>query len=94
MAPRKSPNPSKTASYYNSHPEAKKKKDAYNKEFNKRKSQRKKRSELTTERRKRGIAGKGGKDLHHGKNGKLVAMSPSKNRGMKEKSRLKGSKRK
>lgn len=38
-----------------------------------------------------------GKDLHHAngiKSDKVTVMSKSKNRGMKEKSRLKGSKRK
>ena len=34
-----------------------------------------------------------GKDIHH-KGGKVTVMKASKNRGMSEKSRLKGSKRK
>lgn len=42
---------------------------------------------------KKGVVKKGdGKDVHH-KGKKVTVMSASKNRGMKEKSRLKGSKR-
>ena len=73
---------------------ARKKKAAYDKKFNARPEQKKKRRELAKARRKRGIMGRGGADLHHAKSGKLMAMSPSKNRGMREKSRKKGSKRK
>jgi hypothetical protein len=80
MAPPKEKNPKETAQYYRDNPEARKKKDAYNKEFNKKPEQREKRSELTTERRKRGIDGKGGKDLSHTKDGKLVLEDPSTNR--------------
>ena len=41
-----------------------------------------------------GLVSKGdGKDIHH-KGNKLTVMKSSKNRGMAEKSRLKGSKRK
>jgi hypothetical protein len=80
MAPPKAKSPKETAQYYRDNPEARKKKDAYNKEFNKKPEQREKRSELTTERRKRGIDGKGGKDLSHTKDGKLVLEDPSTNR--------------
>jgi hypothetical protein len=80
MAPPKAKSPKETAQYYRDHPEARKKKDAYNKEFNKKPEQREKRSELTTERRKRGIDGKGGKDLSHTKDGKLVLEDSSTNR--------------
>jgi hypothetical protein len=72
---------------------ARKKKADYDKKFNARPEQKAKRRELAKARRKRGIMGKGGDDLHHTKSGHLVKMSPSKNRGNKEKSRLKGSKR-
>ena len=41
---------SKTAKFYQENPTARKKKDAYNTEFNKKPSQRKKRSELVSER--------------------------------------------
>ena len=71
---------SKTAKFYQENPAARKKKDAYNTEFNKKPSQRKKRSELVSERRKRGVYGKGGDDLAHTSNG-LRFKNPSKNRG-------------
>jgi hypothetical protein len=80
MAPRKAANPKKTAQYYRDNPEAREKKNEYNKEFNKKPEQRAKRSELTTERRKRGIDGKGGNDMSHTKDGKIVSEDPSTNR--------------
>lgn len=73
---------SKSAKYYASNPESRKKKAEYDKKFNRKKEQREKRSELVTERRKRGIYGKGGDDLAHTKKG-LKLKSPSKNRGSK-----------
>lgn len=82
----------KTAKYYKENPDAKAKKDAYNKEFNKKPEQRKKRSELTKKNReadKNGVD-RNGKDFDHAV-GKYVKSSI--NRGRKEKSRLKGSKR-
>ena len=81
MAPPKSKNPKKTARYYNENPDAKAKKDAYDKEFNKKPEQKEKRAELAKERRDRGIDGKGGKDMSHTKDGKIVAEDPSTNRG-------------
>ena len=80
MAPRKASNPKKTAQYYRDNPESKEKKDAYNKEYNKKPDQRAKRSELKQARRDRGMDGKGGPDLSHTKDGKLVKEDPSKNR--------------
>jgi hypothetical protein len=80
MAPRKTSNPKATAQYYRDNPEAKKKKDAYNKEYNKKPEQKAKRAELSAERRKRGIDGKGGDDLSHTKDGRLVREDPSTNR--------------
>ena len=72
---------SKSAKFYQENPAARKKKDAYNTEFNKKPSQRKKRSELVSERRKRGIYGKfDGKDLAHTSTG-LRLKSAKKNRG-------------
>ena len=73
---------SRSAKYYQENPEARKKKNEYQKEFNKKPSQRKKRSELVQERRKRGIYGEGGKDVAHTKNG-FRLKSPSANRGSK-----------
>lgn len=78
---------SKSAKFYASNPAARKKKAAYDKKFNAKPSQRKKRSELNKERRKRGIYGKGGGDLHHVGDGTFRLEPASKNRGRKEKSR-------
>ena len=80
MAPPRVSNPKRSAKYYRSNPEARRKKAATDKKVNARPSQRAKRSELTTERRRRGIAGKGGKDMSHTKDGRIVAEDPSKNR--------------
>ena len=82
MAPKKKPlsTLSASAKYYRKNPRAravKKKKDT---EINRRPEQRAKRSELSTARRKRGIAGKGGGDLSH-EGGKLVRRSVKANRG-------------
>jgi hypothetical protein len=74
---------SKSAKYYASNPEAKAKKDAYNKEFNKKPEQRAKRSELVKVNRDRGTYGNGdGKDASHTKKG-IVMKSASANRGSK-----------
>ena len=70
----------RTAKFYATHPKAKKRKAAYDKEHNKKPEQRKKRSELVKARRDRGIYGKGGKDVSHTKDG-LVLKDPSANRG-------------
>ena len=80
MAPRKAADPKKSAKYYEANPKAKAKKDAYNKKFNERPEQKEKRKELSRERRERGVMGKGGKDMSHTKDGRIVAESPSKNR--------------
>ena len=72
----------KTAKFYAENEESRKKRLAYQKEYNKRPEQRKKRSELVQARRDRGIDGEGGDDLAHTKNG-LVRKNPSKNRGSK-----------
>jgi hypothetical protein len=80
MAPPRVSNPKRSAKYYRSNPEARQKKAATDKKVNARPEQREKRSELTTERRRRGIAGRGGKDLSHTKDGKMVLENPSKNR--------------
>ena len=80
MAPPRVSNPKRSAKYYRSNPEARRKKAATDKKVNARPEQREKRSELTTERRRRGIAGRGGKDLSHTKDGKMVLENPSKKR--------------
>ena len=81
MAPRKSKSPGRSARYYRSNPEARKKKNAAQRKRNKTAKNRKYRAELNKERRKRGVYGKGGKDMSHTKSGRIVAESPKKNRG-------------
>lgn len=82
MAGKKQPKKSlsKSAKYYRDHPEARKKKQAYDAKLNRRPEQRKKRSQLVAERRKRGIYGKGGKDVSHEKGGTRL-RSVKSNRG-------------
>jgi len=80
MAPRKVNKPRRTARFYRENEEARKKKKTTDTKVNARPSQKAKRAELARERRKRGMMGKGGKDLSHTKNGKLVKESPSANR--------------
>jgi hypothetical protein len=76
----------KTAKFYASNPEAKAKKDAYNKEFNKKPEQRAKRAELSKINREHQKNGKGkigdGKDVSHTKRG-MVLKSATANRGSK-----------
>lgn len=77
---------SRTAKYYHTHPEARKKKAEYDKEFNRKPEQRKKRSELTQINRehdkKYGKESRRGKDASHTKNG-IVYKKSSVNRGSK-----------
>lgn len=74
----------KSKDYYDKNPEAKAKKDAYNKEFNKKPAQRKKRSELVKANREKGTYGNGdGKDVSHTSKG-LVLKKASVNRGSKK----------
>lgn len=65
---------------YKKNPKLRKKKNAYQRKYNKKPSVKKASEKRWTERRRRGIAGKGGGDLSHTKSGKLVRESPSKNR--------------
>lgn len=71
---------SKSARYYASNPEARRKKAKYDTAYGKSAKRRKYRSELNAARRKRKIYGKGGGDLSHTKRGTLVRESASKNR--------------
>ena len=71
---------SKSAKYYAANPEAAAKKAAYQRKLNKKPAVKKASEERWTERRKRGIAGKGGPDLSHTKSGKMVLESPKRNR--------------
>jgi hypothetical protein len=70
----------KSAKYYASNPEARAKKNAYQRKYNKKPAIKKASEERWTERRKRGIAGKGGGDLSHTTKGTMVRENPSKNR--------------
>lgn len=69
--------------YYDKNPASKAKKDAYNKEFNKKPEQRSKRSELVKANRDKGTYGNSdGIDLSHTSKG-LVSKKQSVNRGSK-----------
>lgn len=70
---------SKSAKYYQDHPEARKKKNAYNTKYHSTKKRKKYRAELNAANRKRGKKGDG-KDMSHTRSGKLVLESASKNR--------------
>jgi hypothetical protein len=71
---------SRTSRYYASNPEARRKRNAYQRKYNKKPSVKDASEERWAERRRRGIAGKGGKDLSHTKDGKMVLESPKRNR--------------
>lgn len=70
----------KSAEYYAKNPEAAAKKAAYQRKYNKKPAVKNASEERWQERRKRGIAGKGGPDLSHTRKGKMVLESRSKNR--------------
>ena len=73
-----------TAKFYANNPEARKKRLAYQAEYNKRPDQLKKRIELNRINRERGqYADKDGKDMSHQKNGRVIEESASRNRGSK-----------
>lgn len=80
MAPPKLQKVKKTAKFYRKNSSARKKKAATDKAFNSKPSQKAKRRELAKARYKKGIMGKGGSDLSHTKDGRLVKEDPSKNR--------------
>ena len=80
MAPKPVKNKRKTAAFYASNPEARKKKAAYDKKYHSTPERRQYRAELSRERRARGIAGKGGDDLSHTASGGFTRESPSVNR--------------
>lgn len=73
--------PGRTAKYYASNPEARKKRLEYQKEYNKQDREVKKRVELNAENRKRGTYGNGdGLDISHTKSGTRLQKA-SVNRG-------------
>lgn len=75
----KSTGKSDSAKYFASHPEARAKKNAYNKEYHATPERKKYREELNKVNRANGGYGDG-KDLSHTKSGKLVKESRSSNR--------------
>ena len=80
MAPKTVKNPKKTARFYRDNPKSMAKKNASQRERNKRPENKQYRTELNAARRKAGVYGKGGKDFSHTKSGRLVRENPSKNR--------------
>ena len=71
---------SKSAEYYRSHPEARKKKMLYDKKYHSTPARKAYRKKLARVRRAKGVMGKGGKDVSHTKSGGFKMESPSKNR--------------
>ena len=74
---------SRTAKYYRTHPKANEKHKASSAKAAKKPSRVKKNSETRAYRRKNGLEGKGGPDVHHTPAGKLQIMPASKNRRIK-----------
>ena len=73
--------PSKSTNYYNSHSDALKIKQEYQREYNKKPGQKKKRASLNAENRKRGTYGNGDNlDVSHKKGGGSKLEGQSKNR--------------
>ena len=71
---------SKSAKYYAKNPKAAAKKAAYQRKLNKKPSVKAASEARWAERRRRGIAGKGGMDLSHTTKGTMALESPAKNR--------------
>jgi hypothetical protein len=77
----KSTGKSKSAKYFASHPEARAKKNAYNKEYHSSEERNKYRADLNKANRKAGTYGNGdGKDMSHTKSGNIVREKQSVNR--------------
>lgn len=74
------PGKPKTSKYYASNPKARKKRVASQAKINAKPSEKKRRAELAKERRKRGVMGKGGKDVSHKKGGGTTLESRRANR--------------
>ena len=76
---------SKSAKYYQNNPKAKKKKDAYNKEYHSTPARKKYRATLQALNRENGTHGNGdGMDVAHTSKTKTKSQSQSKNRGDKK----------
>ena len=74
------PAKSRTAKYFAATPAARKRRQKAQAKINRRPAEKKKRRESARERRKRGIMGKGGKDVSHRADGSTFLESPSRNR--------------
>lgn len=72
---------SKTTLYYRENPLAKKKKNDYQKKYNKQKGQSEYRAECNKGRQELGLSKGDKRDASHTKSGKMVAEDRSKNRG-------------
>lgn len=76
---------SKSSRNYKKNPASRKKRVKAQAKINRRPEEKKRRAGLNKERRKRGIYGKGGKDISHRKDGSVFLESPRKNRARKGK---------
>lgn len=76
---------SESAKYFQTHPEARKKKNEYNAKYHATPSRVKYREELNTANRKAGSKKGDGKDMSHTKSGKLVKENQSANRARNKK---------
>ena len=72
----------RTAKFYRNNPEANEKHKASSKKAARKPARTRKNAETRKYRRNNGLEGKGGPDVHHGKNG-LMTISPRKNRSIK-----------
>ena len=73
---------SRTAKFYRDNPEADEKHKASSAKAAKKPARKRKNAETRKYRRNNGLEGKGGPDVHHGKNG-LMTISARKNRSIK-----------
>lgn len=72
---------SRSTKYYRDNPEARKKKNSYNKKYHSTPARKKYRSDLNKENRRRGTYGNGdGKDVSHKRGGGTTLESQSRNR--------------
>ena len=71
---------SKSAEYYRSHPEARRRKMLYDRKYHSTPARKAYRRKLARVRRAKGVMGKGGKDVSHTKSGGFKMESVSKNR--------------
>jgi hypothetical protein len=77
----KSSGKSKSAKYFAANPEAREKKNAYNKEYHSSEERKNYRTKLNKANRDAGTYGNGdGKDMSHTKSGKLIREKESSNR--------------